>query len=712
MHWWAGQVSIPLCNLAWEGDAVRPASPDTGQNRWNEAARHGNSAGAVLFRLIAPAGKPARFAIFRVYLMSFISVYTTRAEPCASLFAITAPPKKFSGALIGLVITAVATVMAAPPAQAQAVATAVLAPVVVTAARVPQAQTDALPYTTVITAEDIRASQAVDLPSLLRREAGIQFTQNGGIGQASGLFVRGAETRQTLVLIDGVPLTKQDATGTVSIEHLMLDQIDHVEIVRGNVSSIYGSGAIGGVIQIFTRRGDGAPHSFVEAEVGSRRSFRFGAGVSGSSGDAADALRYAVSVSRFGTAGFSSLNPTQVPDANPDRDGYQNNSLAASLSKNFGREQQVGGRVALTQGRFAFDSSFGTPTDVHTGKTNVDALSLYTHNRISERWDSRLTYSDAVDRNANHYDTSFGITDDRFRSHTRMLQWTNEIILTHHWSATAGVERQWQGLTSDDGYGDVFRVNRNANSVFAGAQGSLGDHQLQFNLRRDSIDNLDGATTGYLGYGYLLSQNWKALASVATGFAAPPLGYLYAPFYGNPSLKPERSRSAEIGVQYAAGDTLLRAALFDSRTRELLQYDPVASTFNNVSRARNHGLEVSASGTLAATSLRASLTLQEPRDESSGERLRRRAQTLASLAATRSYGAWQVGGDVGFTGSRPDGAAALAGYALLNVNTRYQISNGVELYARVDNLTDRRYQTATGYNQAPRGVFAGVRWQP
>ena len=605
-----------------------------------------------------------------------------------------------------------------------------LAPIVVTAARLAQSQADALPFTTVISAEQIRASQAVDLPSLLRREAGIQFTQTGGIGQASGLFVRGAETRQTLVLLDGIPLTKQDATGTVSIEHLMLDQIDHIEIVRGNISSIYGSSAIGGVVQIFTRRGKGPARMTAEAEVGSRGTSRIAAGISGSTaglgptatpgtsadtgGNAAGDFHYALSASRFGTSGFSALNPAQVPTANPDRDGYRNSSVSAAVSQDFGRDHQLGATLSATRGRFDFDSTFGEPTDRHVGKTTVSTASIYSQNRLNERWTSRLSYADARDRNTNRYDTSFSNYDDHYQSRTRTLQWTNEVLLTSAWHATAGVERQWQSLSVDDGFNPAFDVNRNASSVFAGIQGALGPHQLQANLRHDRTDRIDSATTGYLGYGYLFNARWKALASIATGFAAPPLGYLYYPGFGNPDLKAEHSRSAEVGLQYAVDDTLLRAAIFNTRTREQLQFDPGAGDFGafaNIARARNRGLEVSASGTLAATALRASLTLQDPRDASSGERLRRRARTLASLSASRTVGAWNLGGDVGFTGSRPDGSQELAAYGLINLNARYRVSKAVELFSRVENLFDRQYQSAYGFNQAPRGVFAGVRFE-
>ena len=145
---------------------------------------------------------------------------------------------------------------------------------VVTANRSEQLLTEALPHTTVIGRDVIERSQAVDLPTLLSSEAGFQFTQNGGRGTAASLFLRGSASLQVLVLIDGVPLTKQDSTGSVSLEHIMLDQVDHVEIVRGNVSAIYGSGAVGGVIQIFMRKGQGTPKAFAQIEAGSYGSTR------------------------------------------------------------------------------------------------------------------------------------------------------------------------------------------------------------------------------------------------------------------------------------------------------------------------------------------------------------------------------------------------------------------------------------------------------
>lgn len=585
----------------------------------------------------------------------------------------------------------------------------ILPPVVVTSSRVEQPQADALPHTTIITAQDIRNSQAVDLPSLLKREAGVQFTQNGGVGQSSGFFVRGAETRQTLILLDGVPLTKQDATGTVSIEHLMLDQIDRIEIVRGNVSSIYGSSGIGGVVQIFTRRGDGPARINLNVEAGSRGTTRLSAGVNGSTGG----TRYSLSASDFRTDGFSALNPDQVATANPDRDGYRNTSVSGALSQELAKGHELGLRFSNTEGKADFDSgsSFDARTNMHTGRTDVDTVTAFSQNRFTDNWTSRLSYSESRDRNANRYVTNFGDRDDSYKSRTRILHWHNEISMSPAWTGTAGYERQWQALNSDNGFGNLFSVNRNADSFYVGTLGKFDAHQLQLNLRHDQLDRVDSATTGYLGYGFNMTDAFKLIGNVSTGFSAPPLGYLYSPFFGNPDLKPEHARSAELGLQYAKSGTLLRATLFKTKTRDQLQYDFSTFRFDNIARARNQGLELSASGNWARTDLRASLTLQDPRDDLTDQRLRRRARVLASLAATRTFGAWQLGGDVGYTGSRPDIPQNLSAYWLANLNARYTIIKGLSVFGRIDNVFDRKYQTAYGYNQPPRGVFVGLNWQ-
>jgi vitamin B12 transporter len=223
--------------------------------------------------------------------------------------------------------------------------------------------------------------------------------------------------------------------------------------------------------------------------------------------------------------------------------------------------------------------------------------------------------------------------------------------------------------------------------------------------------------TWYLGYGYALTPAWKLIASTSTAFLAPTMYQLYDADNGNASLKAERARSKELGIQYATGHTLVRATLFESHTRDQIDWQstgvpfPWSGQYFNVNRASNSGLEVSIGSRIADVDMRVSLTLQNPTDDTTGQALLRRAKTHASLALSKSFAAWRVGGDVQFVGRRMDTTGELPSYVLANLNVRYKVNKEVSLYGRIENLFNRDYQTVYGYNQPPRGAFAGIEWR-
>ena len=600
-----------------------------------------------------------------------------------------------------LLVFFVATIFVAPLLPANAAGQ--LPEVVVTPSRTEQRQTETLLHSTVITSEMIKNSQQPDLPSLLRAEAGIQITQTGGIGTATGFFMRGAATRQTLVLLDGVPITKQDATGTVSIEHLMLAEIDRIEVVRGNVSSIYGSGAVGGVIQIFTRRPSEKPATSISAEFGSRMSYNTAASIRG----ATDDFRYALSASALGTDGFSAINNRQLTSGNPDLDGYTNLSASGSISKVWSADQELGIRFMQSQGRFSFDSRFDQPTDKHTGKTNVSLVSVFSNNRISENWQSNLTFSEAIDRNSNRYQTASPVSD-RYKTQTQMADWLSRIELSDVLRATTGLTYQRQSLVADDGYGGSSDFSRNIWSAQAGIEYAANDgHSFQLNGRHDNTQYNASANTGLLGYGYRFNEVIKLIASTSTGFSAPPLGYLYGQ-WGNPNLRPEYSRSIDIGTQISLTDFDLRVTWFDSRIRDQIEF---SAGFNNIRAARNDGFEVSGQFNVSGWSVRPSLTLQNPRDADTGQLLRRRARELASITAVRTSGPWTVNASASYAGTRIDGDYRLGSYVVAGLSGSYKISKEWSLVSRIDNAFNESYQSVYGYNQLPRTFFVGVRWQ-
>lgn len=595
-------------------------------------------------------------------------------------------------------------------------ATGQLKETVVTASRNEQLLSQALPHTTVITRQDIERAQAIDLPSLLQREAGLQRTQNGGIGTVSSVFLRGVPSLQTLVLIDGVPLNKQDASGAISLQDLMLDHIERVEIVRGNVSAIYGSGAIGGVIQIFTRTGSGQPRGTVSLDLATRDTYKLYAGASGTFGNTS----LSIGASRFHTEGFSAVRQGQFSQVNPDRDGYDNTALHLSATHRLERDHSVGMRVTQSRGDADYDNTFGAPADVQFSRTRLQQASVFSDNRWGD-WRSRLSYSDQADRNLSSDNGFFG-SDDRFKTRARVLNWTHTLALSHAWLATAGVERQWQSVDTDSTSAFVtpYAVKRTATAVFGGVEGQIGSHALQANLRHDEITTRK--TTGYLGYGYLVTPGLKLVASASTAFNAAPLGYLYAPVFGNASLVPETARSNEVGLQFEQGAHLVRATAFRTRIRDELQFDVASNQFANISSTRNQGFELSYRGRAGNTDLRASLTSQDPINATTGQRLNRRAATLANLDVSHAFGPLRAGVDLLYSGDRPDVYTdpatfssvntTLGAYTVANLTVSYKLADGLELRGKVENIGNKRYQTVYGYNQTPRSWTVGLTWTP
>lgn len=590
-----------------------------------------------------------------------------------------------------------------------------LQPVVVTASRVEQLQKDAISSTTVITSKMIENKKLADLPSLLRSEAGIEFSRNGGAGTATSLFMRGTESRHVLVLLDGVPLQDATAIGTVdSLAHIQTDQIDRIEVVRGNVSSIYGSGAIGGVIQIFTKQGTGKPTASVFAEYGTHDTVKMGVGTSGKTDGG---TRFALSATRYKTNGFSTVDPAKNSMANPDDDHDKNVSVNAAVSQQLSAGHELGARLYYYDAKFDYDNAYNDPEEISKGKSKQWVGAVYSKNKITNDWLSTVTLSrNELRRNANQ--TSFGyLSANEYKSEINLLQWNNQFALSSNWTLTAGAEGGHEKAITD-AYGSSSNYGRDKYSAFAGILGKIGAHNLQANVRYDHVEDSGSDVTGYLGYAYDVTAEWKLLANVSTSFLAPSMSQLYDRGNGgNPDLEAEKSRAAEIGAQYSSGDTLVRATVFEWRTKNLINWvadypGAWTGTNYNVGRAKNYGLDLTASTKVAGIDLRANLTLQNPKDRETDEALLKRAKTFASLDVSKTYGPWYLGGNVQYTGHRTDyGDIRLPSYTLLNLDARYNINKNVSLYARIENLLDKDYETTYGYQQPGRGAYVGVNFK-
>jgi vitamin B12 transporter len=561
---------------------------------------------------------------------------------------------------------------------------------VVTATREAQRLGQTIQNTSVITQREIRASQAVDLPTLLRREAGVEFTQNGGVGRVGSLFVRGANSNATLVLIDGVRV-QSATTGTTQVDQLLLDQIERVEIVRGPGSALYGADALGGVIQIFTKRGRGAPQPRVLLGGGNERTGRFDAGYGGEVGD----TRFDASVSGFTTNGFSALRPAASPTANPDDDGYRNLSGSASVRHYFGERFKAGLSWFGTEGKSEFDNAFAANrAERHEGRAYVAAATGFAEGRFTDFWTSRVTLSQGIDRFRNYVNDR---QTSSFRTENDQATWQNELALAPGHNLILGADWLSQRIATTTAYS---RDSRHVNSLFAGYTGQVGRSAFQVNARVDDYSDFGAKGSGLVGYGFQATDAVRLTALWGQAYRAPSFNELFFPGFGNPNLQPEQVTSTEVGAQYAAGPHLARVAGFYSTYKDLIGGFPIT----NVAEARVKGVELAYQGRILATSVRASLTLQDPENTATGQELIRRAKQFGSLVVGHRFGAFSVGAEMIASGPRYDNdvftfqRVRLPGYAIFNLVGRYDLGRGMALGVRVDNLFDKDYTLVSGYN--------------
>ena len=575
-------------------------------------------------------------------------------------------------------------------------------PIFVTALRAEQPLTDLLADVTVIGPEEIARAGPGGLVSLLQRQPGVEIVTNGGPGSTSGVFMRGANAAQTLVLIDGLRVSSS-TSGTTSLEAIPLEQIERIEILRGPASSLYGADAIGGVIQVFMRKGGGAFTANGGAGYGTHDTTSVYGGVSGNGGDGA--WRYAFQAGHRESDGFNAIfNPDNF-SYNPDRDGYRNENVSGSVAFRFAPEQEISAQAFRSRLNAQFDA--GPGFDDRT-ITTVESYSVASRNRLASFWTSVLTAAETSDDS----DSETGFGPSRFRTRQRLYSWQNE-LMPGYGRLTVIAERREERIDSDAG----FAVSsRNTNAVAGIYQLRDGPQLAQASLRRDDSSQFGVRTTGTIAYGYALTSAWRATASYGTAFKTPTFNDLYFPGFSNPELKPETARNAELALRYS-GD-MLNAGLvaYRNRVRDLIVFECDAD-FNcapqNVADATLEGVTAEVGGHFGALSAKASIDLQKPTDDSSGFLLPRRARRHAAFSVMQDAGPIHAGAEVVASSARFDDAAntrRMGGYALLNLTAEYRMGNRWTLLARLDNALDKHYELAADFNTAGASAFVGVRW--
>ncbi|HZD53092.1 MAG TPA: TonB-dependent receptor [Woeseiaceae bacterium] len=596
--------------------------------------------------------------------------------------------------LLGLL----SSLLLVPPAASQAEEEAVPT-VIVTATRTSETVNDGLASVTVITREDIERQQARSVQDVLRGIPGLQISSSGGLGKATSVFLRGSNEDQVLVLVDGVKVGSA-TLGTTAFENLPLEQIERIEVVRGPRSSLYGSEAIGGVIQIITRRGTGPLSTSLAVGTGSFATRSASAGVSG--GD--ERFWFDLSGSHLQSGGYNVRNG--VPPE-PDADGYDNTAFSFRAGRKFGNAAEAEVHVLHSDGFTEFDGGFVNESDLLQ-----QVLGVRIAFRPAGFWTARLLAGRSIDVQENFRD---GEAQTRFDSDRDTLSFLNDFSLGDAHLVTFGVDLHRDRI---DGTADFTDDERSNAGAFVQISTGLGEHDFLFAARRDDNEQFGGVSTASAAWGWSLPVGFRLRASFGTAFKAPSLNQLYFPGFGNPALEPERSENAEVGVHAVTRIGDLSVAVYYTDIDDLIVFDPVVFFPENVSRARVRGAELGYSLRRDAWRLEASVDLLDPENRSTGidrgNVLPRRAQQTLSVEIHRDFARARLGARLLAEGRRFDDIAnrnRLNGFAVLDLLGEYSLHRNWRLQLRIENLLDRRYQTAASFNQPGRGVFFTLRYR-
>ena len=658
------------CAKAWEGQAARFASPDTGQTRWERALRP--------FLFMPAYGDVGRRLVTKV-VMSFP---VTRQAALASL----------------------ALAVAAPAVQAQAQAP-VLNSVLVTATRTPQPARDVISDTLSIGAEEIARSGAGSITELLQRQRGIEVTRNGGPGTNASVFLRGSNGNQVIVLIDGVRIGSA-SSGAAAWNAIPLAAVDHIEIVYGPLSTLYGADAIGGVVQIFTKKGQGSlalEASVLAGTYGTRSGI---AGISGSTGP----FSYALSAGKERSDGFSATLPASS-SFNADDDGYDRKHAAGQLAWQIARGHELGVLFLHSDQEGDFDSG----SKVRAWSTQkLDTAGLYSRNRLAEAWQMTTQVAQSRDKSG-----SFTASASASQIDTKQSQfsWQNDISLGTD-SLQLLAEHRKEEIESNTA---ALVRERSTTSWAASYNMKRGDHLLAAAARNDDSSQYGSKNTGSLGYGYRITPGLRVNASYGTSFRAPTFNELYYPGYGLPANRPEEGRNREIGIHFEQGSTALAAVAYRNKLTDLLvNTSPCPlpgfrfGCAYNVNKATLEGISLSARQQLGNYfTLSATADLQNPQDDVSGKLLVRRAKRHGNVALDYTAGSLSAGAEWQVSSYRFDDTAnrnRLGGYGLLNLYAAWEFDRSWTGTLRWNNVADKHYELARNYATAGSTVYAGLRF--
>jgi len=596
---------------------------------------------------------------------------------------------------------------------------------VTTPLRVSEKAKNVIADTTVITSDEIKRAGLSSLPQLLQQQPGIEVSNTGGPGKASSINIRGTSSTHSIILIDGLRVGAS-TLGTTAIQNIPLSQIERIEIVRGPVSSLYGQDGIGGVIQIFTKKGKKGFHPYVSAGYGRYQTKEMAAGVSAGN----DSTSFALNLSGMNTDAFSAFVPNDNAFANTpnlDDDTYRNRSVTSNLTHQFTDKVNIDFQYYLSTGRNMFDNSFASATYLnYKDKTKQEAYSTKLTGNISDDWESSLKIGKGTDLlSAQQKNNNITFVDeagvvDKFETSQYQLAWQNNINFDYG-SLVLLYDYLKEEIDTTTAYDKDDRDN---NGFVIAYNTQYEEHTLQTSLREDINSQYDNETTGSIGYAYQINDQWKASSSFGTAFVAPSFNFLYFPFgTPNPDLKPETSKNIEASLNYSENSTSVSLTAYQNTIDNFIisNFD-TGFTPENLNKARIQGMTLAADHFFGNLQLKGSVTNESPNNEDTDKDLPLRANLYGSAHLNYYVQDWIFGVEQISSGSRYNDAnntVEIAGYMLTNLVTNYVFNEKFTVNVRLDNALDKDYALAytgnpstTGYAyQTPgRSLSANLRY--
>ena len=564
---------------------------------------------------------------------------------------------------------------------------------VVTPSRSVRPLSDALASVSVLTREDIEHSAAEDLPELLRLQAGVDVVRTGGPGSQVSVFLRGGNSNHVLVLIDGIRAASSN-TGAYAWEHLPLNQVERIEIVRGPRGSLYGSDSIGGVIHVFTRD-DPDPYARITAGGYGTMAFEGGVGRYG-----ADSV-ISINAGYREVDGFSAQNPNGF-DYDPDDDGFE--------TRNLGIKGSLATRAGdLRYSLLALDNDTEFDRGIAEARQRFGSLGF--DGQVRDSWTYQLQLSHTSEDLASDFD--FYRTG--FESRRTQFSWQNQYLAGPRSDLSFGVDHYAENGSSRGAWDE----RRHDTGLFLAWAFQPGRWRLQAAGRFDDNSRFGSETTGQVAAGYDLGRGWEVSGSYGSAFRGPNLNEQYSPgfgglFAGNPDLEPESSTAAELGLRWRGGAGEVAAFYHRTDVDDLIAFNGEGYRAVNIDTARLEGLELSGAWRHGGWRAEANLTLQTTEDRTTGMTLLRRPERKGSVTLDyRFTGDSWLGLEWFHSGRRDDfGGITLAGYDLVNLRAGWRFAPSWRTELRGENVGDVDYEPAYGFNAPGRAWFISLSWLP